>query len=40
MGEWGWPIFGYIVTVVALGSYTAWLFYRLRRVQREVKELI
>jgi hypothetical protein len=39
MGEWGWPILGYIVTIGALGSYTLWLNYRLRRVHREVQEI-
>ncbi len=39
MGEWGWPILGYIITFVALGSYTLWLNFRLSRVQREVQEL-
>ncbi len=39
MGEWGWPILGYALTLAALGSYTAWLNYRLRRVQREVQEM-
>ena len=39
MGEWGWPILGHVVTFVALGSYTMWLNFRLRRVQREVQEM-
>jgi len=39
MGEWGWPILGYAVAIVSLGSYTVWLNFRLRRVQREVQEM-
>ena len=39
MGEWGWVIVGYVVTIGGFAAYTTWLTLRLRRVQREVQEV-
>lgn len=39
MGEWGWVVVGYVVTVAGFGFYTTWLKFRLRRVEREVQEV-